>query len=178
MKKVLFLMVVLSLITWNQANATLYDFSLTGSSWSVSGTLTVTDNGDGSFTATSGSAIANGVPLTLYSNPAGRAESTSPLGAFYYDNQLYPNKTPLLDLDGLLFKASQAPYARTVAQTEINLFYQNGAYQYYEGYSAGNYPYYDTTQKFTSNAVPIPAAVWLLGSGLIGIVGIRRRFKN
>jgi hypothetical protein len=26
--------------------------------------------------------------------------------------------------------------------------------------------------------VPIPGAVWLLGSGLIGIVGLRRRFKK
>ena len=30
--------------------------------------------------------------------------------------------------------------------------------------------------KFTP--VPIPAAVWLLGGGLIGLVGLRRRFKN
>ena len=29
-----------------------------------------------------------------------------------------------------------------------------------------------------TNAVPIPAAVWLLGSGLLGLVGIRRRFKK
>jgi hypothetical protein len=29
-----------------------------------------------------------------------------------------------------------------------------------------------------SSAVPIPGAVWLLGSGLIGIVGIRRKFKG
>ena len=28
------------------------------------------------------------------------------------------------------------------------------------------------------DAVPIPGAVWLLGSGLIGIVGIRRKFKK
>lgn len=27
-------------------------------------------------------------------------------------------------------------------------------------------------------AIPIPGAVWLLGSGLIGIVGIRRKFKE
>ncbi|MDY6988798.1 MAG: VPLPA-CTERM sorting domain-containing protein [Thermodesulfobacteriota bacterium] len=27
-------------------------------------------------------------------------------------------------------------------------------------------------------AVPIPAAVWLLGSGLIGLVGIRRKFRS
>jgi hypothetical protein len=26
--------------------------------------------------------------------------------------------------------------------------------------------------------VPIPGAVWLLGSGLIGLIGIRRRFKK
>jgi len=28
------------------------------------------------------------------------------------------------------------------------------------------------------NAIPIPSAAWLLGSGLIGIVGIRRKFRN
>ena len=28
------------------------------------------------------------------------------------------------------------------------------------------------------NAVPIPGAVWLLGSGLLGLVAIRRRFEK
>jgi hypothetical protein len=28
------------------------------------------------------------------------------------------------------------------------------------------------------NVVPIPAAVWFLGSGLLGLIGIRRRFKK
>ncbi len=32
------------------------------------------------------------------------------------------------------------------------------------------------TARLTANAVPIPPAVWLLGTGLIGIVGIRRRW--
>lgn len=31
---------------------------------------------------------------------------------------------------------------------------------------------------FSGDAVPIPGAVWLLGSGLIGIVGIRKKFKK
>jgi hypothetical protein len=26
--------------------------------------------------------------------------------------------------------------------------------------------------------VPIPAAVWLLGSGLVGLIGIRRRIRS
>jgi hypothetical protein len=30
----------------------------------------------------------------------------------------------------------------------------------------------------TSAPVPVPAAVWLLGSGLVGIIGMRRRFKK
>jgi hypothetical protein len=29
--------------------------------------------------------------------------------------------------------------------------------------------------KATTSVVPIPAAVWLLGSGLLGLIGIRRR---
>jgi hypothetical protein len=30
----------------------------------------------------------------------------------------------------------------------------------------------------STNPVPIPAAVWLLGSGLMGLIGVRRRFKK
>jgi hypothetical protein len=32
--------------------------------------------------------------------------------------------------------------------------------------------------SITGNAVPIPGAVWLLGSGLIGLVGIRKKLKK
>jgi hypothetical protein len=31
--------------------------------------------------------------------------------------------------------------------------------------------------RFNVNAVPVPAAIWLLGSGLLGMIGIRRRIR-
>ena len=34
-----------------------------------------------------------------------------------------------------------------------------------------------TVTTMTVNPVPIPAAVWLFGSGLIGLIGIARRKK-
>ena len=33
-------------------------------------------------------------------------------------------------------------------------------------------------QEFTSAPIPIPSAVWLLGSGLLGLVGLRRKFET
>ena len=38
-------------------------------------------------------------------------------------------------------------------------------------------PDFDTT-SLTINAIPIPAAIWLFGSGLIGLVGIARRKRT
>jgi hypothetical protein len=36
----------------------------------------------------------------------------------------------------------------------------------------------DTEDSFTLNIVPIPAAAWLLGARLIGLLGLRRRIKS
>ena len=37
---------------------------------------------------------------------------------------------------------------------------------------------YDWVADAGMSQVPVPAAVWLLGSGLIGMLGVRRRFKS
>lgn len=43
---------------------------------------------------------------------------------------------------------------------------------------ANDRDYDDIIIAMTPSAVPIPAPIWLLASGLIGLVGLRRRFKK
>jgi len=51
----------------------------------------------------------------------------------------------------------------------------------FQGFAAdaGTYSYFDPTDMITSGiaVVPVPAAVWLFGSGLLGLVGMARRKK-
>jgi hypothetical protein len=42
----------------------------------------------------------------------------------------------------------------------------------------GDIGYFQATVEAKSQTVPIPGAMWLLGSGLVGLVGIRRRFQK
>ena len=44
-------------------------------------------------------------------------------------------------------------------------------------YNEFDVPAFDNT-SMSVNAVPVPAAVWLFGPGLIGLIGIARRKKT
>ncbi len=55
----------------------------------------------------------------------------------------------------------------------------------YTGYSGftfgsaeGNQPAFLRITTNEPNAVPIPAGIWLMGSGLLGLLGFRRKFVN
>ena len=44
--------------------------------------------------------------------------------------------------------------------------------------SDSSFPGFNANFNFTAAAVPVPAAVWLFGSGLLGLVGVARRKKS
>ncbi len=104
------------------------DFSFTISPQTAYGSLNVTDQGGGTWLATSGSlTVTGGSDVGTYTLiPGGPGVTTSPLGSFLYDNVIYPSANPALDVDGLLFG---------VAGKELNVW----------GNSANNYSFYDST---------------------------------
>ena len=62
----------------------------------------------------------------------------------------------------------------SIAQVEAQLFSTSP----YSGLATAgaNFDYFD--MDFKTTPVPIPAAIWLLGSSLVGLAGIRRKFKK
>jgi hypothetical protein len=70
-------------------------------------------------------------------------------------------------------------YAGTAAQTDIDN--SNSAYKlslFLTHGQTGTYQFYVKSDASASAPVPIPAAIWLLGSGIVGLAGIRRKLFN
>jgi len=106
------------------------------------------------------------------------AASSSPgvfdVAAFYTDSALLGDPFPVtgstFDFLSLNFTVIAAP---AVNPSDVTIFNSvNGVWQDPLGDITG-VVFGDAT--VTVNAVPVPAAVWLFGSGLIGLVGIARR---
>lgn len=72
-------------------------------------------------------------------------------------------------------------YTNEAASWDITDFLE-GASSFKVGFwfyaDSDSYGYFGADNiKVTGNPVPVPAAVWLLGSGLIGLAGVRRKLK-
>jgi hypothetical protein len=152
------------------AAADTFQFTYSGGEDLASGILFATPNGDGSFTALSGSGQFDGFSITLMANPNGTSNATSPGGYFVYDNQLFPGQDPLLNSNGLLFSMQDGN------ATELNI-YGNGACQSYTAEThVESYNYSNGT--FDASAVPEPATLPLVlgGSLVLGLAcHLRRR---
>ena len=152
---------------WDQAHAAvIYNFTFSDSAGDAAyGQLTANPNGNGTYTVvsgffqgTAGSILGN---YPLYPNPnAPSTYATSPAGAFWYDNQLFPSTDPRLDTYGLLF---------TAGTIEINLWGGDqsgnltpGVYSLYEhDSSVGGYSI-AFTGSATFSVTPVPEANTLI----------------
>jgi hypothetical protein len=113
------------------------------------GVLQASDNGDGSFTATSGYLVvisgANVGAYELFPNPSPPFPFVSPSGAFIVDNVLYPGQDPSLDVYGLLF---------TGAGLEINIWGTGpGTYSYY-AFNGSSFTLASNNAVFTLASTP------------------------
>jgi MYXO-CTERM domain-containing protein len=158
------------------SDPTTFNFAFIGLGLSGSGLLTASDNGDGSFTATSGSLSVFGDPLatggTLFPNPSAPGPAFSPSGFFIYDNQLFPTLNPTLDVDGLLF---------TSGPNEINIWANGpGSWEYFDFNTVTGAQFFDTNFQFFLTEIPEPASATLMALGVVGLAayGVRSRRRS
>ena len=166
----------LSLSFGTSAANTIFDFSYTGFNQvdQASGTLIASDNLDGSFTAISGSGQYDGFAITLILNPNGRATATSPSGYFFYDNQLFPLASPVINNNGLLFSIDTG----TGGETELNVFsdspFDGGYVAYLNGDGANNAGAFNIVDP---PGVPEPDTFGLMAAGLL-LVGLAAALRR
>jgi hypothetical protein len=155
----------------------IFDFSFSGPTASGFGTLTATENGDGSFTAVSGTGTETIGDLTdainLVFNPNGKNPASSSQTftmdgqsyVFTFDNQIFSTSDPLVNTNGLLFVNS--------SNTALNIF-SNGKSDY-TFYTSSPFNEPTSFKLTTAAAVPEPTTVAMLGLGLIGFAASRRK---
>ena len=92
---------------------------------------------------------------------------------------------PYLDADNSLYRYEGRTATFAYTDAHYYEFYRIPTYSdSISAYGTGAFwddstdPYLGAWVYTTETPVPIPGAVWLLGSGLIGIVGVRRKFKK
>ena|SRR5208337_2544107 len=187
MKRLLFLVVLLICISGSEAFADYsFNFISNDGTYGVQGTLITPSNGNGPLIVSGGSVIGDGTANNNASYslvPAVPGGSIRPFAGLpgdgtdlIFDNQLTPGSNPVLDGNGLVFYSANINSYLNIwgngpsSYTLFQLGYNTTALSEIYG------PQVNGT--VTATATPIPAAAYLLGSGLMGLVGIRRKMNN
>lgn len=147
-----------SLLAALSAQASMYNFSYSGTGVNASGVLTVAPSGP-NYLITGISGTYNGSAITSLFAP----------GGFQGNDNLLLSGSPQLTILGFAFSVAGLGTSVDVYHDAAGQFICAGCYGSYSE------PGGDTVINFSASPVPIPAAVWLLASGLIGLVGIGRR---
>jgi hypothetical protein len=125
----------------------LFDFSFTIGPNSGYGSLNTTDIFNGQFLATAGTLTVTGGGAVgsypLY--PGGPGQTTSPAGAFLYNNVLYPSIAPSIDNNGPLFIGSGL---------EINIWSDAPDVYEFDDHTGGGYTNDAQGEPFTLTVAP------------------------
>jgi hypothetical protein len=153
------------------ASAALFNFNYNGPGVTASGILTADSIGSGQFHITGVTGTRNAEAITSFAagGPDNFFYNGTPPGANINNVLVYPANPGFLSND-----PSYSGFVFGTASGEFNPYYiPGGLYNEYKlgGDIAG------ITINFNVAPVPIPAAVWLLGSGLVGLVALKRKFR-
>jgi hypothetical protein len=132
----------------------------------ASATMDTIDNGDGTFTAISGSGFYDSYAITLIPNPTAPSASYSPSGYFYYDDLVIPGQDPTITNPGLLFSIQDN------GATELNIFSEGpSVYTAYLNNSLNTFGTFAAVQA----PEPVTLPFVFVGLALIGMLRLRYR---
>jgi hypothetical protein len=165
MKKIMLLCLVLAGAAYASATSIDYQFSYSVGSGAVSGILNTTDQGNGAFLVTNATGSYLGVPITGVFDPSLSGN------VFLFNEALYFPGEPYVDLGGIVFELNGDPNIAT----GVNLYWDGLGYRSIDGGNNGPYVQLSITPLEPGLPTPEPGTMALVGSSVLGMVGILRR---